>query len=208
MADSTKQEPEEKQERPKGLAQAIREAKGLVTAIMLALAGFAWNKIESCMDRDFNRNVQKSGYDLLQGQINEMRHEINECVIGLEVWKRTNGIETGKEEAKEDKPVPASGAFATTAPRKGKGKRMAGRRPASVEEDRVADEAAEMVSGVAEEVAAEMSEETPPPSFDDIVQHVKKKSTPLNMQNWEQEIQQAAPPRVQTQEQFQDEDSQ
>lgn len=198
MTDPTKTTPEEKREQPKGLAQAIREAKGLVTAIVLALSGFAWNKIEACVDRDFNQNVQKSGYEVLQAQITEMRHEINECVIGLEVWKRTSGAESS-DRVREDKPASASATSAH--PTKGKRKAGGERGPASV----AMDEAAEMVSGVADEVAAEMEDETPPPSFDDIVQHVKQKSEPLNMEQWQQEVQMAAPPRPQTQEQYQDE---
>ena len=66
-----------------------------------------------------------------------------------------------------------------------------------------------MVDAV-EDVAAELAaEEAPPPaSFDDIVQHVKKKSKPLNMEQWQEQTQQMAPPEEQPQEQFQDEDSQ
>jgi len=186
------------------LAQAIRETKGLATAIMLALAGFGWNKIESCMDQDFNRNVQRSTYEVLQPQIVELRADVRECVIGLEVWKKLHGMDSMIEDmpdgtmsyggggaASAEHPMQPADTEPVPAPEP---------EPEADEEDEC--QASDYIpDGAIEKMESQMDLQVQkPPSFDDIVKHVKAKQTPLNMQKWDREqIQEQA------QEQFQDE---
>lgn len=184
----------------KGWAQTIREIKGIATAIVLAVSGFAWNKVESCMDRDFNQNVQKSSYQILQPQIDSMKHQLNECAVGLEVWKRTQGADSNVEEllrelldaqrgeAAVDAPPPddddgVAAASSPKPPKKGKHKKKGKQKPSEIV-------ASDMILDDIPQVQVIQA-----PNFEDIVQHVKKQAEPLNMEQWQ----------AQTQEQFQDE---
>lgn len=80
-------------------AVTLKVNKGTITAIIVALAGFAWNKMEAYLDRDEIRttsSVHETSYQLTKREVEAL-------------WEAIDAIEEHLEEAEViDEPIPAA----------------------------------------------------------------------------------------------------